>query len=148
MTATFRFGTRSEGNLLGVHHELVNVVRRALHISNVDFAVIEGLRTKERQHELFAKGRSAPGPKVTWTLDSKHCHGLAVDLLPVNPATGKVDGASWNYRDGFTEIAASMFAAAESLDVIVRWGKDWNMNGKPGEKGEADSPHFELVGGA
>lgn len=147
MTAAFRFGTRSEANLLGMHHELVNVVRLALIISNVDFAVIEGLRTKDRQRELYAKGRTTTGPIVTWTMNSKHIDGMAVDLLPVNPATGNVDGSSWNYKEGFQEISEAMFAAADRLDVKIRWGADWNMNGKPGEKGETDSPHFELIGG-
>jgi peptidoglycan L-alanyl-D-glutamate endopeptidase CwlK len=145
MTAAFRFGERSKRNMQGVHHELVNVCERALLISNVDFAVIEGLRSKERQRELYAQGRSRPGSIVTWTLTSKHCDGLAVDLLPVNPATGKIDGASWNYLEGFQEISAAMFAAAESLDVIIRWGRNWDMDSKVGERGENDSPHFELV---
>ncbi len=142
MTAAFQLGSRSETNLIGVHYELVNVVKLALLISEVDFSVIEGLRTIERQRELFAKGRSAPGRIVTWTMKSKHIDGLAVDLLPINPATGKGD---WNFAAGFKEISSAMFAAAERLDVAIRWGSDWNRNGIAGEKGEIDSPHFELI---
>lgn len=140
--SNFRFGSRSEDNLRGVHSELVNVVRLALLISNTDFAVIEGLRTERRQHDLYAQGRSKPGPIVTWTLASKHITGDAVDLLPINPETAKPD---WNYKAGFQEVHDAMFAAADRLDVKIRWGADWNMNGKAGEKGETDTPHFELV---
>jgi len=151
VTAVFRFGARSQANLRGVHHELVNVVSDALLISTVDFAVIEGLRTYARQRELYSQGRTKIGNIVTWTMSSKHMaqadgFGHAVDLLPVNPATGKIDAGSWNYRAGFVEIANSMFEAADRLGVKIRWGKDWNMNGKAGEKGETDSPHFELMG--
>lgn len=49
----FRFSQRSENNLKGVNPALVQVVRRALELSAVDFGVIEGLRTVERQRELF-----------------------------------------------------------------------------------------------
>lgn len=148
MTAAFRFGARSEANLIGVHHELVNVVRLALFISNIDFAVIEGLRTKDRQRDLYAQGRSRPGKIVTWTMNSKHLEGRAVDLLPVFPGTGKVDGNSWNYKEGFLEIGRAMLKASEQLGIKIRWGHDWNLNGKYGERGENDLPHFELVGGA
>lgn len=142
MTAAFRFGSRSETNLVGVNAGLVKVVRLALIISNVDFAVIEGLRSKERQRALYAQGRTAPGKIVTWTLHSKHINGNAVDLLPINPATNKPD---WDFAVGFREVSDAMFAAADRLGIRIRWGKDWNGNGIAGEKGETDTPHFELA---
>lgn len=42
--------------------------------------VLETHRTQERQEQLFAQGRSAPGPVVTWTLNSNHRAGRAADL--------------------------------------------------------------------
>ncbi|MCP9270530.1 M15 family peptidase, partial [Xenorhabdus sp. XENO-1] len=50
-TNNFKFSQRSENNLKGVHPDLVAVVRRALALSPVDFTVIEGLRTLERQKQ-------------------------------------------------------------------------------------------------
>jgi peptidoglycan L-alanyl-D-glutamate endopeptidase CwlK len=38
-----------------------------------------------------------------------------------------------------------MFAAAKELGVPIRWGADWERDGKPRERGVTDSPHFELV---
>lgn len=145
MTDKFRFGSRSENNFRGVNDKLVKVARLALHISNVDFSVIEGVRTVERQRELFAQGRSAPGQIVTWTMHSKHIDGNAIDLLPINPATGRGD---WNFREGFQEVRDAMFAAADHLDIAIRWGADWNGNGVDHERGESDTPHFELKGTA
>ena len=142
MTASFRFGSRSEDNLKGVNPQLINVVRLALIISNTDFAIIEGLRSEQRQHDLYAQGRSKPGPVVTWTLTSKHITGDAVDLLPINPETGRGD---WDYKQGFEEIRASMIAASDRLETPVRNGGDWNRNGVYGEKGETDVPHWELI---
>ncbi|MFW5399422.1 M15 family peptidase, partial [Yersinia sp. 1252 StPb PI] len=80
MTSNFRFSQRSEGNLKGVNDDLVRVVRRALELSTVDFGVIEGVRTVERQKELVATGKSQ-------TMNSRHISGNAVDLLPT--------GANW-----------------------------------------------------
>ena len=36
-----------------------------------------------------------------------------------------------------------MFQAAKQLGVSIRWGADWNSNGRPREKGETDSPHLK-----
>ncbi len=138
----FRFGARSEVNLLGVDLGLVRATRYALDICDVDFAVVEGVRSIDRHRKLYAQGRTEPGPIVTWTQHSKHCDGLAVDLVPINPETGKAD---WGYSAGFSAIAKSMLIAGDECDVVIRWGRDWDRDGIIGEKGETDSPHFERV---
>ncbi|MEO7965493.1 MAG: M15 family metallopeptidase, partial [Gemmatimonadaceae bacterium] len=56
--------------------------------------VVETVRSQARQDELFAQGRSAPGEVVTWTRNSKHTAGRAVDVV--------IDGSYENaaaYRD-------------------------------------------------
>lgn len=132
----FKLGKRSEERLQGVNPSLVAVVRRAIELSTVDFTVLEGKRTLERQQELFDQGRTKPGKIVTWTMKSKHLDGDAVDLVPF-----PVD---WNDTKKFDAIAKAMFAAAAELGVKLRWGADWDGDGKPREKGEYDSPHFEI----
>jgi peptidoglycan L-alanyl-D-glutamate endopeptidase CwlK len=44
--------------------------------------IIFTARTQEEQAALYAQGRTAPGKVVTWTLNSKHVRGLAIDLCP------------------------------------------------------------------
>lgn len=132
-------GARSLARLEGVDPRLVRVVKRAIGLSKVDFTVVEGRRTLARQRELYAQGRTKPGPVVTWTLKSKHIDGLAVDLAPW--VKGAVD---WNTLKNFDLIAEAMFEAARLEGVKLRWGADWNRNGKPRERGETDSPHFEI----
>ena len=83
-------------------------------------------------------------PKVTWLnnpLASKHClqadgTGHAVDLVP-----WPID---WGTLSKFDEIARAMMQAAKTLNVSIRWGADWDRDGKPRERGETDSPHFEI----
>jgi len=127
--------------LKGVHPDMVKVVERAIQLTKQDFMVLEGVRTPERQKELFAQGRTKPGPKVTWTLTSNHFkqkdgYGHAVDLVPF-----PVD---WNDLKKFDAMSQAMFAAAKELGIKIRWGADWDSDGKPREKGESDSPHWEL----
>lgn len=126
--------------LEGVKEAMVRVVMRAATLYPGVFMVVEGLRTKERQAVLYAQGRTKPGKIVTWTLKSKHLTGDAVDLAPV------VGGAiPWGSPATFDELAQVMFRAAELEGVAITWGADWNNNGIRREKGETDSPHYQLA---
>lgn len=138
----FALGATSLKRLDGVHPDMVRVVKRAIQLTEQDFLVLEGVRTPERQMELYAQGRTKPGAIVTWVKTSNHFrntltgYGHAVDLC--------VYPVDWKNTKGFDEIARAMFAAAKELNVRIRWGADWNQNGTPRERGETDSPHFEL----
>jgi peptidoglycan L-alanyl-D-glutamate endopeptidase CwlK len=121
--AQFVLSARSEERLNGVHEDMQRVVRLALTKTAVDFAVIEGLRTKERQAELLAKGASK-------TLNSRHITGHAVDLAPV--IAGEI---RWDWPP-FYKIAEAMKSAAGELGVAIVWGGDWRTF--------KDGPHFEL----
>ncbi len=118
-----QLNVRSEKNLVGVHPDLVKVVRRASEITTVDFLVTEGLRTLERQKELVAKGASQ-------TMNSRHLTGHAVDLAAVIGTEVRWD---WPLYD---KLAVAMKAAASELGVPIVWGGDW--------KSFKDGPHFEL----
>lgn len=146
--------TLSLSRLKDVNQNLVKVVQRAIEITAQDFLVVEGVRTREQCMVNWGKGRtqaqcSAKGiptkyaqpklAKVTWLsnpFSSKHVTGHAVDLVPY-----PVD---WNDLNKFDQIAKAMFAAAKELGVSIRWGADWDNDGNYREKGEYDSPHFEI----
>ena len=139
----FELGTRSRQNLSGVHPDLVDVVKRAIQITEQDFSVIEGVRHINRQRELVAKGASQ-------TMDSRHLTGHGVDLAP-HPL-------SWDWEH-FYPIADAMIKAAKELDVPLRWGGNWKVKdvrkwqGTAKELNEAykgkfqDGPHFEIPKG-
>ena len=144
----------SLGRLEGVNPALVKVVKRAIEITQQDFLVVEGVRSKEQCYINYGKGRTAAQciakgvpakyaqpklAKVTWLnnpLSSKHVSGKAVDLVPYP--------VNWNDLTKFDQVAKAMFAAAKELGVSIRWGADWDNDGNYREKGEYDSPHFEL----
>jgi peptidoglycan L-alanyl-D-glutamate endopeptidase CwlK len=141
----YSLGERSRARLKGVHPDLIKVVERAIQITDQDFTVLEGVRTKARQRELYAQGRTKPGQVVTWTLNSRHIpkadgYGHAVDLAP-----WPIDWEGPTRFPKFDAIAKAMLVAAEDLNIPIRWGADWDGDGKPRERGESDSPHFELA---
>lgn len=121
---TFKLSQRSLDKLKGVDKDLVAVVKRAIELTEVDFGVTEGIRTLDRQEELFKKGLSK-------TMKSKHLIGRAVDLVAY--VDGKI---SWE-KEHYYPIALAMERAAIELNVDIRWGGDF--------KRFFDGPHFELI---
>jgi D-alanyl-D-alanine carboxypeptidase. len=61
--------------------KLARVMERVRNETGHDATVTETVRSQARQDELFAQGRTMPGPVVTWTRASKHTEGRAVDLV-------------------------------------------------------------------
>ena len=118
----YKLGARSLERLEGVHPDLVAVVKLAIQKTEIDFTVLEGLRTKERQVQLVASGASR-------TMNSRQLTGHAVELGAM--LNGKVEW-SWPLYD---KIAKAMKEAADELNIPVEWGGDWKMK---------DGPHWQL----
>lgn len=116
-------GERSLAKLQGVHPDLVRVIKKAALLSDLDFTVLEGLRTVARQKELFANG-------ATKTMNSRHITGHAVDLAPM--IGGKI---SWDWPL-YARLSKIVKAAAVAEKVALSWGGDW--------KTFKDGPHWEL----
>ena len=121
---SFKLGKRSLSNLEGVHPDLVKVVNRAIELTECDFTITEGLRTKERQAQLLKE-------KKTTTSNSRHLTGHAVDL-----AAWVDNTVSWDWKY-YHQIADAMKQAAKELNVSIQWGGDW--------KKFKDGPHFQLT---
>ena len=148
----YKLSTRSQERLMGVEPELKEVVYEAIKVTKIDFGVIEGLRTEEKQKQLVESGASQ-------TMKSKHLEGRAVDLMAYIGGRG-----SWELNV-YDEIADAMKEAAIKVDVAVRWGAAWTvadirewegtmedaMNSyidtrrSQGRRPFIDAPHFELM---
>lgn len=147
----FVLGTRSKQRLKGVHPHLVAVVCGAIQLTEIDFTVLEGLRTVERQRELVRTGASQ-------TMSSRHITGHAVDL------GAYVAGAvQWEWAL-YPRIADAVRRAALELGTPIRWGGGWYLlndctslaaierkvaayvSERRAQKRKAflDGPHFEL----
>ena len=116
-------GQRSLSRLEGVHPDLVRVVKKAAAMSPLDFTVLEGLRTLDRQRQLMAAG-------ATKTMNSRHLTGHAVDLAPMIGGTVRWDWPLYH------QLAAVVKDAAKSENVPIQWGGDWRTF--------KDGPHWEL----
>lgn len=134
----FQLGARSISRLQGVHPDLVKVVHLAIKLTPVDFTVIEGLRSRERQEQLVAAGASK-------TMKSRHIHGFAVDLAPY--VSGEV---RWDWPL-VIPVAEAMQRASDQLQIPVRWGGTWKLlsatpqiTPKVLSRTFPDGPHFEL----
>ena len=136
-------GSASVAKLNGVHPALRGVILAAAERSRQPFAVIEGLRTKERQAQLVKSGASK-------TMNSRHITGHAVDLWPLD-AYGRslpsdaafkrgsaeakaADRALWA---GLRSIAEIVKAVADERGIAIEWGGDWSSF--------PDGPHFQLT---
>ncbi len=118
--------------LEGVHPDLVKVIHRAVELcteQDMDFTVIEGVRTVAQQKKNVAKGASQ-------TMRSRHIPGsnasnmaCAVDIAPY---VGKI---RWDWPL-YYKLAPVVKQAAKDVGVPIVWGGDWTSF--------KDGPHFEL----
>ena len=146
VVSKYKLSERSLKSLEGVDPNLVKIVKRAIEITEQDFIVIEGLRTKEQMMINYGKGRTPDElavhgipasyakpkeAKVTWLNDpfaSNHAKGKAVDIVPA-PVT-------WDDISKFKKINEAMQAAAKELGIKLSYGGDWTKK---------DYPHWELA---
>lgn len=149
----WKYGKASERHLSEVDERIVRVARRALTLSSVDIAVIDGRRTEAEQRAYMAAGAS-------WTLNSRHLTGHAIDVAPY------VDGKPrWDWSL-FFPVARAFHEAAELEGVALRWGGVWDRllldlardsledevasyvrrcrSATPPKPAKIDGPHFEI----
>lgn len=91
--------------------------------AGVNIFITETYRSQARQNYLYAQGRTRPGQKVTWTLNSNHKSKLAWDIA-VSPPRSLYDVATLNK------------AGAIARGLGITWGGDWRPT--------IDRPHFEV----
>jgi len=119
-------GQRSLSRLEGVHPDLVRVVKKAAAMSPLDFTVLEGLRTLDRQKQLIAAGASS----LKDPMRSRHVTGHAVDIAPMIGGTVRWDWPLYH------QLAAVVKDAAKAENAPIQWGGDWRTF--------KDGPHWEL----
>ena len=124
-----RWSDRSLKNLRGINPDLRRALDLAMRSSPIDFVVIEGLRTVERQKQLFAA-------KASKTMNSRHLTGHAVDLVPLLDLDrdGKIETEEMFNIPLMRRLNKHIALAFELEKVPFEWGGDWGW----------DFPHYEL----
>jgi len=139
MMMGYKLGIKSKLKLRGVNPDLVKVVTRAIELSEIDFTVLEGLRTIERQKQLVNSGASK-------TMKSRHLTGHAIDIAPI------VNGSiRWDWPL-YLHLAEAMKKASNDCNIPIRWGGTWKLlslspdviTSKDINSSFPDGPHFEL----
>ena len=148
---SFKLSQRSLDRLDSVDPDLIKVVKYAIGVTKVDFGVIEGVRTLEKQKELVAAGASK-------TMNSKHLKGLAVYLMAYVGGRG-----CWELKV-YDDIADAIKQGAIEYGVPIVWGASWHIRNiadwegtmeeamndyidtrrKEGKRPFIDGPHFEI----
>lgn len=138
----YKFGPESERCLGTCHQDLQRVIRLVMSWQVVDFSVIEGHRSTERQQMLFREGRS----KIDGVIKKgKHNYipSYAGDLMPFPRVINGVN--VWKDERRFTILAGLMYAAAAELHITLRWGGDWDSDGNANDQSFHDLPHYEVI---
>lgn len=122
----YKASKRSKENLKGIDERLVLLVGYALAISKVDFVVVEGLRSTERQKQLYREKKSKCDGV---TNISKHQKGKAIDVYYVGwKNSDSPDDESWK------KLIEIFKLAGKKLGLKLTFGYDWGW----------DNPHIEL----
>jgi peptidoglycan L-alanyl-D-glutamate endopeptidase CwlK len=120
---------RSE-KVIATLHPQVRPFARALILKaasiGINIKAISGLRTYAEQNALYAKGRTAPGPKVTNARGgfSNHNFGIAFDI-------GVFKGTKY-----VPESSSYKAVGALGVELGLEWGGNWTTI--------KDEPHFQL----
>ena len=144
----FFFGETSQANLVKVHPQLVRLLQFVLDLEVMDYSVVEGLRSLETQRGNVAAGRSQ-------TMNSKHLmqddgYAHAVDLYPHPINMQKVEEGDAREISRFGVLNGLMQASARLMPQLpgernmrIRWGGDWDSDGKTLDQKLYDAMHFE-----
>ena len=128
----YKFSKSSLDNLKNVDQRLVDICNEL--IKEIDFTVIEGYRTLERQKELFDTGFSKiDGIKKK----GKHNYSpsLAIDIIPYKKGHNPFDGSEESTKM-FKELNKAFDKVAKKLGIKYEWGGNW--------KTFVDLPHYQV----
>lgn len=98
-----------------------------------DCLIICGHRDKEAQDKAFREGNSK--------LQFPHGKHNSLPSMAIDVAPYPLD---WNDSLAFARLAGYILAVADSKGIPLRWGGDWNSNGKSKDERFLDLVHFEL----
>jgi len=135
--------SKSASRLEGLHPVVKQKAEQLIdeaYKAGVPILITQGFRSIEYQNQLYAQGRSKPGPIVTNAKGGRsfHNYGLAIDFALLMP-DGK--NVSWDTaRDADKDGQRDWFEIAGiGKKLGFEWGGDWERF--------IDMPHFQMTFG-
>jgi peptidoglycan L-alanyl-D-glutamate endopeptidase CwlK len=130
------YGNASRGRLESAHPDLRRWAERL--ILRFDHTVVCAHRGEEDQEEAFRNGKS----KVHYP-DSRHnvYPSLALDLAPWDAYRGVID---WDHPKRFILLAGMGLELAQSMELPITWGGDWDCDTFMRDHDFKDYPHYQL----
>jgi peptidoglycan L-alanyl-D-glutamate endopeptidase CwlK len=126
-----RFGKTSKKRLNTCHEDLVDLFNEV--VKYFDCSVLEGHRNKEDQNKYYDEGKS----KVKFPYGKHNASpSCAVDVVPYP--------VNWNDTDRMYYFAGMVKGIAETMEIKIRWGGDWDNDTEVKDTNFKDLPHFEL----
>jgi peptidoglycan L-alanyl-D-glutamate endopeptidase CwlK len=124
------FDGRSEGNiqmLLPSAQRKAREFMKAVTDAGIIVKIISATRTFAEQDELFSRGRTKPGPKVTNARSGQSNHNF---------------GVAWDigvFKNGAYQPESPLYKKVGAIgkSLGLEWGGDW--------KSFPDEPHFQVV---
>lgn len=127
--AISRVDPRSETNIATLQPQVQGLARALVQKAadnGITIKVLSGTRSYAEQEALYAKGRTAPGPKVTNARGgySNHNFGIAFDI-------GVFSGGKF-----LTDSPKYKAVGVLGMELGLEWGGNWTSI--------VDQPHFQL----
>jgi len=131
------FSARSKERLLTCHQDVQRLLNHV--ILRRDCTIISGRRGKEEQNELLRTGFS----KLAYPY-SRHnsSPSLAVDVMPYHDCEPHI---RWDDIETTYNFIGYIQGIADQLDIEIRSGADWDMDGDFHDQSFMDLAHIELV---
>tara|TARA_R110002153_G_scaffold195922_8_gene349255 strand:- start:1296 stop:1829 length:534 start_codon:yes stop_codon:yes gene_type:complete len=138
----FPYGKTSQARLSTCHADIQTIWNELSKYINA--SVFCGHRGKTEQNEAFEQGLS----ELAWP-NSKHnvYPSMAIDSGPYFVALGNTDWkdeVAFGVFAGYVMCIARQLYKQKKIAHLVRWGGDWDMDGRSRDERFRDLPHFEL----
>jgi peptidoglycan L-alanyl-D-glutamate endopeptidase CwlK len=127
----YRFSQRSKDNLKEVDTRLVKLCYEV--IQHIDFTVIEGFRSIERQQRLYTDGLSQVDG-IQYLSKHNYKPALAIDVIPYEKGHNPFDGSDKSELM-FYRLYREFQVASNKLNIPIEWGGFWSFE---------DYPHYQL----
>jgi len=150
----YKFGDKSLRQYNTLHRDLQIILSEAIKI--IDFSILEGIRTTERQKKLFKEGRSKLDGvnKKSKHQGKKDKEGnfvsFAVDIMPYKKGTNAFSGKQkdknrFYFLMGIIKGITQKLIDDNKITHNVRFGLDWDGDFQFDDQSFDDLPHMELI---